>query len=87
MADILNETVVSKIIEVIDKYSLQRAQLLVDDAARMSFVTTKAKELGITADEIEKVFNSAYVYVAYISNYSRKDKTTDNKSKTKEVKK
>lgn len=35
-------------------------------------MATKAKELGYTVDEIEKVMNSAYIYIPYLTEFTEK---------------
>ncbi len=71
ISSILNDTFVPEIVQIIDEYAEKRASELVDDATKMSFITTKAKDLGITADNLEQVFNSGYIYLPFINGYSR----------------
>ncbi len=77
IADLLNSTFVADIIAVIDENAEQRASDLVDETARMSFVTTKAKDLGITAENLEMVFNSGYIYLPYINGFSEDTKAEE----------
>jgi len=70
IAKTLNATFVAEIVAIIDENAEKRASLLVDEKARMSFITTKAKDLGITAENLEKVFNSGYIYLPYINGFS-----------------
>lgn len=76
IAGILNKTFVPQIVAIMDEYAEQRATGLVGEAAKMSFITTKAKDLGITAENLEQVFNSGFIYLPYINGYSR---TVDSK--------
>ena len=69
IAVILNTTFVQQIVAMMDEYAEQRAALLVDEATRMSFITTKAKDLGITAENLEQVFNSGFIYLPFINGY------------------
>ncbi len=70
IAETLNMTFVAEIIAIIDENAEKRASELVDEAARMSFVATKAKDLGISAENLEKVFNSGYIYLPFINGFS-----------------
>ncbi len=49
-----------------------RAKEFVDQQERINFLTTKAKESGITADDLEKVMNAAYLFIPFISSYNHK---------------
>lgn len=71
IANILNRTFVPQIIEIMDEYAEQRASELVDEATKMSFITTKAKDLGITAENLEQVFNSGFIYLPFMNSYTR----------------
>ncbi|MCF7825662.1 MAG: porin family protein [Candidatus Marinimicrobia bacterium] len=70
LAGILNKTFVAEIVKIMDENAENRASMLVDETARMSFVATKAKDLGITAENLEKVFNSGYIYLPFINGFS-----------------
>jgi hypothetical protein len=50
----------------------ERAGELVSEKGRQTFMATKAKELGITLDEIEKVMNSAYIYLPILTKFEHK---------------
>jgi len=72
---LLNQTVVPEIIKILDLSKEMRAKQLVTEAQQNSFITLKAKELGITAEQLEQVMNAAYLYIPFLSEYSReKDK-------------
>ena len=50
-----------------------RAQQLVTEQQRNSFMAQKAKEFGVTAVELNQVMNAAYVFIPLARNYSRLD--------------
>lgn len=63
-----------------------RAKELISETERASFIATKAKELGIVAEDLETVINSAYLCVPILSEY-QVSKTTVKYIETKEVSK
>jgi hypothetical protein len=67
---IMERTVVPKVLEVVDLNKESRANNLTSEQQRNSFITDKAKMLGITMDDIDKVMNSAYIFVPMIRNYN-----------------
>lgn len=67
VADVMNDVLVPEIMRIVDLEKEMRAQGLVSETARHSFVVDKAKETGITAEDLETVMNSAYIYVPVIS--------------------
>lgn len=83
IAEILNRTFVPQIVEIMDEYAEQRASELVDEATKMSFIATKAKDLGITAENLEQVFNSGFIYLPYMNGYSRTVDSEKEDDKTK----
>jgi hypothetical protein len=70
MVELLKEKFVPKIIEILDIEKEIRAQGLLTEAQRNSFIATKAKSLGITAEQAMKIMNSAFIYVPVISKYN-----------------
>jgi len=53
----------------------ERAKELVDEVERQKFIVKKAKSLGITSEDLEKVMYSAYLYMIYLTDYkARKTK-------------
>jgi hypothetical protein len=50
-----------------------RAQQLVTEQQRNSFMALKAKEFGVTAVELNQVMNAAYIFIPLARNYSRLD--------------
>lgn len=63
---LLNETVVPVISDILDTEMEIRARDLVTAEQRQQFIATKAQSYGITADQLEKVLNSAYIYIPYV---------------------
>jgi hypothetical protein len=63
---IMERTVVPKILEVVDLSKEMRAGNLTSEQQRNSFMSDKAKTLGITMEDIDKVMNSAYVFIPLI---------------------
>jgi len=70
IVELLKEKFVPKIIEILDIEKEIRAQRLLTEAQRNSFIATKAKSLGITAEQAMKIMNSAFIYVPVISKYN-----------------
>jgi hypothetical protein len=66
---ILERTVVPKILQAVDLNKELRAANLTSEQERNSFMTDKAKTLGITIEDIQKVMNSAYIYIPIIRDY------------------
>jgi hypothetical protein len=58
------------IIKILDIKKEIRAQGLLTEAQRNSFIATKVKALGITAEQALKIMNSAFIYVPVISKYN-----------------
>ncbi|MBU1652321.1 hypothetical protein KKA00_08880, partial [bacterium] len=82
-ADLMNETLVPEIMRIIDLQKEMRAQGLVTEAEKNSFVVQKAKETGITSQDLETVMNAAYIYLPIISQVSiEKDKRNNSASAT-----
>jgi hypothetical protein len=66
---ILERTVVPKILQAVDVNKELRAANLTSEQERNSFITDKAKMLGITMEDIRKVMNSAFVYIPIIRRF------------------
>lgn len=64
--EILDETVAKGILHILDINKEIRAREFLTEVDQNSFVATKAKDLGITAQDLEKIMNSAYIYVPFI---------------------
>lgn len=58
-----------EIVKILDINKEIRALSLVTEAERNSFIATKAKSLGISAEKVERVMNSGYVVVPFIEKY------------------
>ncbi len=73
LADVLEETVVAKILEILNDPEVQQArgEELKSAATARSFAATKARSVGLTADELEVLFNSAYIYLPFITKAER----------------
>jgi len=82
-SELLSETIAPKISSILADPELQRirAKEYVDETEKNSFIVLKAKELGITSEDIEKVMNSAYTCLVVLTDYShyfsRDEKTGD----------
>lgn len=76
---LIDETLVSSLKTILDMESEMRASELVSESDRASFIATEAKELGITAEDIEKVLNAAYLYIPALTNYTVSKDTIKNK--------
>ena len=74
VGEVLTETVAPTIMRILDLKKEMKAKGLVSEEERRSFVVRKAKELGITAEHLEKVMNSAYLFLPVVTGYERKVK-------------
>jgi hypothetical protein len=70
IAGILERTIIPQILTVIDINKEIRAANLRSEQQKNSFITDKAKSLGITTQDLEKVMNSAYIFIPSIGNFS-----------------
>jgi len=78
IASLMQERLVPPIIALLEGAMESRAGELVSEEKRQLFLATKAKELGITLEEIEKVMNSAYIYLPVLTGWSlKKEKDSD----------
>ncbi|MEN3039451.1 MAG: hypothetical protein ABDI07_09955, partial [Candidatus Kryptonium sp.] len=79
-----------EIVKILDINKEIRALSLVTEAERNSFIATKAKSLGISAEKVERVMNSGYVVVPFIEKYRASKDTIivieKNKRKERKVK-
>ncbi len=66
---IIQKTMVPELLRILDVNKELRAENLVTETQRNSFIALKAKELGVTAEQIEQVLNASYIYVPYLSRY------------------
>ena len=67
---VMNRTIVPKIVSIVEASKKVRAELLLTEQQKNSFITDKAKEVGVTADELNRVMNSAYLFLPFVRNYS-----------------
>jgi hypothetical protein len=67
---VMERTVVPKILEIVDLAKEMRAGNLTSEQQRNSFMSDKAKTMGITMEDIDKVMNSAYIYIPLIRRFS-----------------
>lgn len=80
-SELMTETIAPKLSSILGDPELQkmRAKQYVSEAERNSFIVLKAKELGITSEDIERVMDSAYVCLVVLTDYdyfySRDEKT------------
>ena len=59
-----------RFVAVVDLNKEMRAAGLTSEQQRNSFIADKAKTLGITMEDVEKVMNSAYIYIPLIRGYT-----------------
>lgn len=78
---IIDKNFAPMIIKILEIEKEIRAKEFVNRLERKNFLTTKAKEIGITADDLEKIMNAAYVIIAYIDRYEEKESKIYEKSK------
>lgn len=83
LAGLMNEKLMPMIIEILEGAMPDRAGELVSEEKKQRFMATKAKEIGITLEEIEKVMNSAYIYLPVITGYEQKVDKEKKKSSCK----
>jgi len=75
ITQLLERTIVPEIIKILDLEKEIRAKNLITESQRNSFIALKAKEMGITATQLEQVMNSSFLYVPFLSKYkTKKDK-------------
>jgi len=69
LAEVLESTVVTKIVDILNDPDVvkNRGKALKDESADQTFRATKAKSLGLTADELAVLMNSAYIYLPFIT--------------------
>jgi len=77
LASLMQKSLMPAIVEILKGAIPERGAELVSEERKQTFMTTKAKELGITLEEIEKVMNSAYIYVPVLTKLERKQSKKD----------
>lgn len=68
----LESYLLPEISKILDVEKEIRARGFVDETERNSFISQKAKELGVSADHMLEVMNSAYIFQPYISRLKAK---------------
>ena len=71
VAGVLTRTMGADLLRVLEEERDWRAARFVTEQERVNFLTQKARDLGVTAEDLDLVMNSAYVVVPYISHYAR----------------
>jgi hypothetical protein len=71
LGKVLEDILVPEIVKILSINRELRTKTFVDQQERINFLTTKAKESGITADDLEKVMNAGYLFIPFISSYTR----------------
>jgi len=74
LAQVLNQTIGSQIKELLEDPTLQLNRLrdLKDESWKATFAGSKGQSMGLTVNELERLMNSAYVYLPYITKYQLK---------------
>ena len=83
-SELLTNTVAPKLTTVLGDPQVQtmRAKEYVDEVERESFIVSKAKELGIEAEDLKKVMDSAYLCLVVLTDYDyaySRDAKTNNR--------
>jgi len=73
---VIGETIVPEILKILDFNKEIRAQNLVTETQHNSFIALKAKDSGITGQQLEQILNSSYIYIPFINNY-KTEKNSD----------
>ncbi len=84
ISELLQAYLAPEIIKVLEATMELRAGALVTEAQKQSFLATKAKELGYTDVEIDRILNSAYVYMPILSKIEEKKDEKDKYTTTLE---
>ena len=70
VAKLMEEQLVPQITKILEAEREMRAANLLTDQQKNSFITDKAKELGVTGEQLETIMNSAYLYLPVIADFS-----------------
>ncbi len=70
LSSIATTTLVPRIQSIIEQTQEQRGQQFLSEQQRNSFMSDKAKELGLTAEQLGRFSNSAYIIVPFLKNVS-----------------
>jgi hypothetical protein len=71
LGKVLEDILVPEIVKILSINRELRTKEFVDQQERINFLTTKAKESGITADDLEKIMNAGYLFIPFITSYTR----------------
>ena len=71
LATVLNNTVGQKIKEILEDDDIRRSRAddFRADHWKATFAGSRGRSLGLTVDEVERLMNSAYVYLPFISSF------------------
>jgi hypothetical protein len=72
LTELVQQSVVDEIITILNDPDIQRARStnFKDEASFQTFAATKAQSYEMTSEELAALFNSAYIYLPYISSAS-----------------
>lgn len=84
IAGLMESTLVPQIVKILEATGDTRAIEAMNPSQRQGFLASKAKEIGFSVDDLEKVWNAAYIYVPVVSEFSMKtDKDGNETAKMK----
>ena len=86
LAALMKEKMVPTMKGILEGAMPERGGELVSEEMKQRFMATKAKELGITLEEIDKIMKSAYIYVPVLTDYERKQGKDDKDKYTYTIK-
>jgi len=69
VADVLENTLLETILGILRAERLSRAEDLVEEWQRETFAVQKAKEMGVTEDELVAVMNAAYICIPFVIDF------------------
>lgn len=72
LGEIMQVTVGREIIRILSDPDIQESRRLniEDESARVTLAQTKGREFGLTAEQLEILMNSAYIYLPYVTSAS-----------------
>jgi len=77
IASLMQQELMPSILAILEGAMTERGGELVSEEKRQMFLATKAKELGITLEEIEKVMNSVYIYLPVLTKIKKEQSKKD----------
>lgn len=69
VASLMEQELAPKILKILEIEREMRATNLLTEQQKNSFISDKAKESGVTGEQLEKIMNSAFLYLPVISDY------------------